>query len=332
MLKKRVSLAAAGIAVATMAVLSGVPVTAQEKTLQVASCFPVGSPPHKPLEALVEAMNDRGKGVLQIDMVGGAPAIGSPFTLTQKMARGAYEAVGCPEHYFGNVVPEANVLHLGEYSYAELRENGAVAYMSDLLASKNIHFVGRYHNFGLFHLWLNERIDSPDLTGLHLRVAPVYTAFFESLGASTQQSDISQIYNYMESNTVQGFGWPLTVFSPSWIDVTKYRVDPGFYNSTMFFLVNLDTWESMSPEQQNVITETVMDFERRGEVSEPSHQALVKKMTDDMTSKGIEVIEFTGEDREKWLNASRDASWKQIIERSPEHGPKLQALWRKSGS
>jgi TRAP-type C4-dicarboxylate transport system substrate-binding protein len=330
MFMKKVSLAAAGTAIAALTALSVVPAIAEERTLQVASCFPVGSPPHQPLEALVEAMNERGKGVLQIDMIGGAPAIGSPFTLTQKMSRGAYEAVGCPEHYFGNVVPEANVLHLGEYSYAELRENGAVDYMADLLARKNIHFVGRYHNFGLFHLWLSQPIESPDLTGLHLRVAPVYTAFFESLGATTQQSDISQIYNYMESNTVQGFGWPLTVFSPSWIDVTKYRVDPGFYNSTMFFLVNLDTWESLSPEEQNVITETVMDFERRGEVSEPSHQALVEKLTNEMAGKGIEIIEFTGEDREKWLNASREASWNLIIERSPEHGPKLQALWRKS--
>ena len=66
------------------------PVSAAEVMLTGASCFPIGSPPGKPFEAFVEEINARGKGVVQIDLKGGAPAIGSPFTLTQKMAKGAY--------------------------------------------------------------------------------------------------------------------------------------------------------------------------------------------------------------------------------------------------
>ncbi len=57
-----------------------------ETTISGASCFPIGSPPSRVFEAVVEAINERGKGVVQIDLKGGAPAIGSPFTLTQKTA------------------------------------------------------------------------------------------------------------------------------------------------------------------------------------------------------------------------------------------------------
>ena len=42
--------------------------------------------------------------------------------------------------------------------------------------------MARYHDFGPFHLWLAKPIDKPDLTGLNLRVSPVYTAFFKALG------------------------------------------------------------------------------------------------------------------------------------------------------
>jgi hypothetical protein len=62
--------------------------SAAEITLTAASCFPIGSPPGKPFEAFVVELNARGKGVVQIDLKGGAPAIGSPFTLTQKNVQG----------------------------------------------------------------------------------------------------------------------------------------------------------------------------------------------------------------------------------------------------
>ena len=83
---------------AALALFGFVPnlVSASEVMLTGASCFPIGSPPGRPFEAFVAEINARGKGVVQIDLKGGAPAIGSPFTLTQKMAKGAYDMVGCP--------------------------------------------------------------------------------------------------------------------------------------------------------------------------------------------------------------------------------------------
>ena len=112
------------------------PALAEEVTLTGASCFPIGSPVSKPFEAVVDEVNKRGKGVVQIDLKGGAPAIGSPFTLTQKMSRGAYDVVGCTEAYFGNVLPEAPVLRFAEKPYSELRKNGGLDYMEKLLQEK----------------------------------------------------------------------------------------------------------------------------------------------------------------------------------------------------
>ena len=100
-------------AAAITAIITTSSVTA-ETTLTAASCFPIGSPPGKPFEALVEEINKQGAGIIRLDLIGGAPAIGSPFTLTQKMSRGAYDVVGCTEAYFGNVVAEGAVLRLSE--------------------------------------------------------------------------------------------------------------------------------------------------------------------------------------------------------------------------
>ncbi len=327
------TLTVAGAAV-IVAGLGTTPALSAEVTLRGASCFPIGSPPSRPFEALVKAVNKRGKGVVQIKLLGGAPAIGSPYTLTQKMSKGAYDVVGCTEAYFGNIVPEAAVYRLATRTYAELRKNGGLAYMSKLMAAKNMHYVARHHDFGNFHLWLNKKnkITKPDLTGLNLRVAPVYTAFFQSLGATTQRSNIGQVYAYMENNTVQGFGWPAVAWVPAWAKVTKYRVDPGFYSATLHTLVNMRKWNSLTTAQQDVITQVGLQFERDSESSSPKFQAVLKKQLAWLASKGIVAITFKGANRTKWLTAADSAAWGEVFKRSPRHGRKLKALWTTGGS
>ena len=325
---KKITIAAAA-AIAT-AGLGATPAVSAEVTLSGASCFPIGSPPGKPFEALVKEVNTRGKGVVQIKMIGGAPAIGSPFTLTQKMSKGAYDVVGCTEAYFGNVLPEAPVLRSSDHTFAELRRNGGLALVQKLLASKGIHYVARHHDFGPFHLWLSTPITKPDLKGLHLRVSPVYTAFFRSLGATTQRSNIAQVYTYMENGTVKGYGWPALGWVPSWVKVTKYRVEPGFYHSSLHTMVNLSKWKKLSRAQKAVITKVGLAFEARAETSDPAFQAKLKKQKAWTASKGMKTITFTGADRKKWLAAANNAAWAEIIKRSPENGPRLKKLFTKN--
>ena len=152
MFKKFGILISAG-ALGLVATTFGTPAQATPVTLKGASCFPVGSPVSKPWANMINDVNKRGKGDIQIKLVGGAPAIGSPFTLTQKMARGAYDLVGCPEAYFGNVLIEAAALRLNEGTFAEIRQNGGLDYIKRLLKAKNLYYLARHHNFGNFHLF-----------------------------------------------------------------------------------------------------------------------------------------------------------------------------------
>lgn len=303
-------------------------VLAAEETLQGVSCFPIGSPPSRAFEAYVEEINERGKGILQINNVGGAPAVGSPFTLTQKMARGAYDIIGCPETYFGNVVAEAPVLRLSRKSYQELRENGGLDYMQDLFHEKNLHYIARHVDFGPFNLWLNKEITKPDLTGLNLRVAPNYTAFFKSMGASVQTSSLPQIYTLMENNTVQGFGWPAGAFVPPWTKVTKYQVKPGFYSAPVHILMNLKKWQSLNDEQRALLTKIGQEFEMRNEPGNATLAAVLEKGEASRAEAGMEIIEFTGADGDAWLKAANSAAWDEVLERSAEHGKALEALFR----
>lgn len=313
-----------GIAAAAVALLSAGTATAADVTMTGASCFPKGTYFSKMTEKFMPAVNAANVGV-KVNYIGGAPAIGSPFTLVQKVSKGVYGMVGCTSAYYQNVLPEGDAIKLIEITNEELHKNGGFDYISKLHAEKDLHYVGRISAYIPFNLYLNKKIDKPDLTGLHLRVSPIYTAFFQAMGATTQSSSIAEVYTYMENGTVAGFGWPVTGLLPDWYKVTKYRVDPGFYEADINLLMHLGTWEKLSAPQKKAITDLGLKFEGDAKQfikeSEDAQAAQAKQ--------GIEAITFTGADREKWLAAAREAGWASVIKNSPVHGPALKKLFTK---
>ena len=309
----------------SIAVLAAAAPAQSATTLSAANCFPKGSYFARPFEALINDINKESKGDIKIAYRGGAPAIGSPFTLVQKVSKGVFDSVSCTGAYYQNVLPEADAFKMLERSLEEIRANGAVAYINELHEAKGLHYVGRIMSYTPFHLYLNKKIDKPDLKGLHLRVAPIYTAFFQSLGATTQRSNIAQVFTYMENGTVQGYGWPITGILPDWHKVTKYRVDPGFYDADLEILVNLRKWKAMSASQREIFTKVVIEHEKAAKRFTKDVEKAVKVQA----KNGIQTIEFTKADREKWLTAAREAGWANIIKRSPKHGPKLRELLAK---
>jgi len=298
---------------------------AQAASIRAASCFPAGSFFSRRFETVIKEFQAAG---LDITFVGGAPAIGSPFTLVQKTSRGAFDLVGCTGAYYTNVLAEADALKMFVLSPAEARANGSFAYMADLHREKNIEYVGRIHSAEPFHLYLadGKAIDKPDLTGLNLRSVPIYDAFFKSLGATTQRSNLAQIYTYMENGTVSGYGWPVTGILPDWHKVTSYRVDPGFYSADINVMFNSRSWAKLTDEQKATINKIVIAWEDKGY---EAGQADTEKAMANQTEQGIKSIRFSAEDEAKWVKQANDAAWASIIEASPVHGPKLRELLSK---
>ncbi len=133
---------------------------AAEITLNGASCFPIGGVVSKPFEAVVGDINAAGKAVVQVKLIGGAPAIGGPFTMVRKLSRGIYDIVGCPDAYYGNVLPEAKAFKLTQYSSAEMRTNGGLALYDKLLARKNAKLLVAHVNMAPFAVTLGQVVRS----------------------------------------------------------------------------------------------------------------------------------------------------------------------------
>ena len=101
-----------------------------------------------------------------------------------------------------------------------------------------------------FHLYLNKKVDKPELTGMKIRITPVYREFFQSLGANVMTTPPGEVYTALERGVVDGYGWPIGgIFDLNWHEKTKFRVDPGFYNAEVSLIMNLDAYKRLTPSE-----------------------------------------------------------------------------------
>jgi len=299
-------------------------VQAQEVTLRAVSAFAEGTTFSRNFERFVERVNAEGEGVLQLDYLGGGGKVMNPFELGKGVQTGIVDVGNLPGAFYTNLVPEADAIKLSEYTISEERQNGAWTHMNDLHMQKmNAYHLARQKDCVPFHLYLNTRIEEPDLSGLKIRTTPIYSAFFTALGGTMLRTAPGEVYTALERGTVDGYGWPIQgVLDLGWHEVTDYRVDPGFYRAAVEVLINLDTWRELGEPQKAVLRsaadwmESLCEEDRELNRRERARQA----------EAGIETITFSPEVRERYLETAYEAGWEAFLEANPEHGPRLREL------
>ncbi len=298
---------------------------AAEVTLKAVSAFAQGTNFSKNFERFIDKVNAEGKGVVQINYVGGGGKVMSPFELGNAIRNGVVDIGNLPGAFYTNLMPEADALKMVDASLRDLRPGPAWDFIDKLHREKvNAFFLGRQKSKVPFHLYLNKKIDKMDLTGLKIRTTPIYRAFFASIGASLLRTAPGEVFTALERGVVDGYGWPVQgIFDLGWHEVTKFRVDPGFYNAAVEVLVNLDQWNSLDDAQRAVLLEAAAWLEQTGGADDGALNASEAQRQVDF---GIEVISFEGADGEAYLELAETSAWEAIIAISPEHGPRLKEL------
>ena len=228
---------ALGFIAATLVCSSAI---AQEVTLRAVTAFAEKTTYSRGFERFIERVNEAGKGDLQINYIGGPKAM-PPFEVGNALKGGVIDIANATGAFYTNVMPEGGRLEahraadVGAAQERRLRLHGQALCREDECRSSSPGMVDN----NPFHLYLNKPIDKPDLTGLKLRITPVYRDFFQALGATVVQTAPGEVYTALERGVVDGYGWPITgIFDLGWHEKTKYRVDPGFYTAEVSILIN----------------------------------------------------------------------------------------------
>ena len=299
-------------------------VSAQEITIRAVSAWPEGNFFSLNFESFVKRVNAEGKGVIQINYLGGGAKVMPPFEVGNAVKNGVVDMVNVTGNFYTNLLPESDALSVSTVPVQEWRKNGAYDYVNKLWGEKmNAHYLGRAIDNMPYHLFLKKQITKPDLTGMRLRGIPIYREFFQSMGGNVLTIAPGETYTALERGVIDGYGWPVSgIFDLSLQEHTKYRVEPGFYNTEVGVLVNLNTWKRLNDKQRAVLTSAAIWMEGLN-LDNPKKWEEEKKR---QTAAGIQPIVFPPAETAAYAKRANDTIWESINKRSPEHGPKLRQL------
>ena len=297
---------------------------AQEATLRVVSAFAENTTYVKNLEGMIKALNASGKGTLQLNFIGGPKAM-PPFEVGNAVRTGVVDIGMSTGAFYTSIMPEADALKLTQIAGPELRKNGAVDLINKIWNEKaNMQYLGRVIDYTPFHLYLNKKIDKPDLAGLKIRVTPVYRDVFQALGATVVTTAPGEVYTALERGVVDGYGWPIQgIFDMNWQEKTKFRVDPGFYSAEVSLIMNLDKWKALGAAQKDVLMNNVVALENANESWKKANDEDTKRQA----QVGIQVITFDAATSKQYVERAYDVAWASLIKASPTYGPQMKKLF-----
>ena len=312
--------------VLAIAAASSATVSAQEVTLRLVSAFAENGIYVQHLLPWISKVNAEGKGVLQINFIGGPKAIPT-FEVGNAVKTGVVDMALNTGAFYTNVMPEADFLKLTQIPVAEQRKNGAFDAINKVWNEKgNMQYLARTVESQPFHIYTNKKVDKPDLSGQKIRITPVYRDFFQSLNANVITTPPGEVYTALERGVVDGYGWPIGgIFDLNWHEKTKFRIDPGFYDAEVSLIMNLPAYKKLTDAQRNYLQKQLLALEADNTfwvkygIEETARQAKA----------GIQTISFDPATSKAYKDKAYDIAWTSAAKQSPEIAARFKSLFSK---
>src|SRR5437763_16872867 len=123
---------------------------AEETTLRVVSAFSENTQYVKNLEGFIGKLNAGGKGVVQLNFIGGPKAM-PPFEVGNAVRTGVVDMALTTGAFYSNIMPEADALKLTQIPATELRKNGGYELINKIWNEKaNMVYLGRVIDYTPF--------------------------------------------------------------------------------------------------------------------------------------------------------------------------------------
>ncbi|WP_171060845.1 TRAP transporter substrate-binding protein DctP [Poseidonocella sp. HB161398] len=256
---------------------------------------------------LVEKIEELSGGGITIDVAG--PEVVPAFEQLEPVQAGVFDLLFTHPAY-----------HIGAASIG-LAIEGMKADPALRRASGVIDTLDEYYNdLGLkviavapagsvaFNFILKDPIgDAPSLEGRKIRGTQTYNPVIEGVGGAPVILPMTDIYSSLQTGVIDGAGTTLTgIAEKKWYEVSNYLSRPKFGTVGLFVFMNLDSWESLSPEEQEIISKAAIEIENS---SVEQFDGLAAKEEAFLIEQGMELTEMPAEDAERLETLFSDGAW-----------------------
>jgi len=307
----------------------GEPAPGEPVVLKLVSFNPDIPPGNLWWNMFIDKVNDKSGGELTIEWIGGPEAIG-PLDQAPAVANGVVD-IALTNYPFAP--PPANAfecMYIRERSCAELREVGAYDFANDELFSKvGIYYLGHSPASGPARMggWFTmveiESVD--DFAGLTLGCpGPTEVPVAEALGATPVMIPFGEFYTAMERGMMDGFFLCLAgLFDFGLQEVVPYHIQESFAGGNTGFMVNLERWNELPKDLQDIMIEAASEVENETEALWDSIDADYGNQYKDL---GGQIVKLSPAESDKLYDISMDSTWATLKEWYPEYGPQFEEL------
>lgn len=304
----------AGIAAGAAATLFAGTAMAED-VLRSLTAFPSTDNASIMYQEFVAAVNSRGEGIVQIQVVGGPEVVPGQQQI-EAVGRNTVDMTYAPIGFALGTMPEADAWVGSNVLPAEQRANGGLDLIQQIASEKlGVHTLSRLVPAAPFNIFLTvepnfDETGNLDLSGARLRASPGYNAFFEALGAVPVNVQSPDIFTGLERGTFDGMGYTATSMEGwGWEKFLKYRVEPGFFQTDIGIFVSNSAWDGLSDEAKEILTQTAEEFEQS---TYEKGQALDAEVKAEFDAGGMQVIELEGDAKTAYLDAAYSAIWARL--------------------
>lgn len=293
-------------------------------TLKCVTFLPVNDPVLVYYWKFTEWVKEKTNG--EITIKGGGPEAIPSFQQMEALRNGVVDLLPTASAYHQGEMFEACTFQHSDLTPSEERKVGYTAYMDEMYRKNlNATYLGRFaaHSYKIFSKIPLRKIE--DFKGVRIRISPVYEPFVKALGMITLSTTFAEVYSSMERGIVDCFAWPEV--GPKfygWHEVSKYVIEPQFYNSNAVILMNLNSWNKLSKNHQKAITDSILQMEKE---MVPYFAKLHAEHKQFFMDYGLKYI--TVDEPERYIQISKDAAWEMIKTKSPVQKTIIEKMIRR---
>jgi TRAP-type C4-dicarboxylate transport system substrate-binding protein len=273
-----------------------------------------------PFNRLIKEVNQTGKGVVQIKIIGGPEAtpVQEQLGALQKRIVDIYFG---PTSYFVGDIPETKAMNASNRSAMELRANGGLTMLNKAFNKRaNAQFLGYFGSGYTFHIYMTmdpkrTATGGIDWKGLKIRGAAPYRPFYDRMGITMINLHLPEMYTAFERGVVDGFGWlTIAVTTNGWEKFIKHRVSPPFWQGDFANLVNLDVWKGLSPQARDLLNNLTIKHERE---THNYFKSLATAEEKKMRAAGMKDIHLKGAEKREFVSAAYGGLWESLGKHVP---------------
>lgn len=274
-------------------------------------------------QGFAERVAEKSDGEITIELRG--PESVSPFEQLQPVSAGLFDMLFTHGAYHLSETAMAFSMDAVSDDPVARRESGLYDIIDAHYQDRNLKLIGVFSAASGYHVLLREPIgEDGALEGRTIRASGTYHDFVTELGGSVVTLPASEIYSALERGVVDGAAWPVFgALDYNWFEVADYMTRPTFGVTNLTMFMNLDSWNALSPEAQEMMIETARELEIEGR---EHFETLWAEEDAEMQEKGLEITEF-GSDVAPRVDAIFAAGvWKQVEESAGDQGRELHEL------